>query len=154
MKRRELITLLGSAAASWPLAARAQQAGRVVRIGYLGFGSASQDAPFRETFREGLRDLGYVEGNNFRIEARFGEGDNDSLLGLATELVRLNVDVIVTYATGVPAAQRATRTIPIVMASYTDPLPPGLLPALRAQAAMSQDRRFSNRSSGGLMGYG
>jgi putative tryptophan/tyrosine transport system substrate-binding protein len=130
MQRREFITLASSAAIAWPLTARAQQAGGIVRIGYIGFGSASQDAPFREAFREGLRNLGYVEGDNFRIEARFAEGDNDLLLGLATELVRLNVDIIVTYATGVLAAHRATRTIPIVMASYTDPVATGLVVSL------------------------
>jgi putative ABC transport system substrate-binding protein len=89
MRRREVITLLGTVA-TWPLAASALTAGRVVRIGYMGFGSSSQDAPFREAFREGLRELGYVETNNFQIEARFGEGDSDVLLGVATELVRLN----------------------------------------------------------------
>jgi putative tryptophan/tyrosine transport system substrate-binding protein len=129
MRRREFITLLGTVA-TWPLAARAQPVGRVVRIGYIGFGSSSQDAPFREAFREGLRNLGYVEGNSFQIEARFGEGDSDVLLGVATELVRLNVDVIVTYATAVLAAQRATRTIPIVMASYTDAVATGLVASL------------------------
>jgi putative ABC transport system substrate-binding protein len=128
MRRREFITLVGGAAAAWPVAA--QQANRVVRIGYIGFGSASQDAPFREAFREGLRTLGYVEGNNFQIEARFAEGDSDLLLAVASELVRLNVDVIVTYATGVLAAQRATKTIPIVMASYTDAVATGLVATL------------------------
>ena len=72
MRRREFITLLGTMA-TWPLAARTQPAGRAVRIGYIGFGSSSEDAPFREAFREGLRGLGYVEGNNFQIEARCGE---------------------------------------------------------------------------------
>jgi putative tryptophan/tyrosine transport system substrate-binding protein len=98
MRRREFIALFGTMA-TWPTAARTQPAGRVVRIGCMGFGSSSQDAPFREAFREGLRNLGYVEGNNFQIEARFGEGDSDLLLGVATELVRLNVDVIVTAPT-------------------------------------------------------
>jgi putative tryptophan/tyrosine transport system substrate-binding protein len=120
MRRREFITLLGGAAVAWPLAARAEQARRVARIGYLSFLSASQHPRSLGAFRAGLRDLGYIEGENFEIEFRFADGDNDLLPGLATELVRLNVDVIVTYATGVPAAQRATTTIPIVMATHSD----------------------------------
>ena len=99
---------------------RAQPTGRIARIGYLSFLSASHHAPRSDAFRAGLRDLGYVEGKNLQIEFRFADGDNDLLPGLANELVRLNVDVIVTYATGVPAAQRATSTIPIVMATYSD----------------------------------
>jgi ABC-type uncharacterized transport system substrate-binding protein len=118
--RRQFITLLGGAAAGWPFATWAQQASRVARIGYLDFASPSTSASYIGAFREGLRNLGYVEGENFQIEFRFAEGDNDSLPGLAIELIRLNVDVIVTYATGVPAAQRATSTIPIVMATYSD----------------------------------
>src|SRR5262245_58309737 len=119
IRRREFITLLGGAAA-WPLAARAQQAGKVARIGYLSFLSASQHPRSLAAFRMGLRNLGYIEGENVQIEFRFADGDNDLLPGLATELVRLNVDVIVTYATGVPAAQSATTTIPIVMATHSD----------------------------------
>src|SRR5262245_2061909 len=118
--RREFITLLGGAAAAWPLVARGQQAGRVVRIGYLSFTSASEQLHRSEAFRAGLGKLGYVEGKNLQIEFRFADGDNSLLPGLAAELVRLNVDVIVTYATGVPVAQRATTTIPSVMAAYAD----------------------------------
>jgi putative ABC transport system substrate-binding protein len=129
MKRREFITLLGGAAA-WPLAARAQQTGKIARIGYLSFLSASQHAARSDAFREGLRSLGYVEGRNLHIEFRFAEGDNDRLPGLAAELVGLNVDVIVTYATGVPAAQRATATIPIVMATYGDAVAAGVVASL------------------------
>jgi putative ABC transport system substrate-binding protein len=129
LKRREFITLVGGAAA-WPLAARAQQSGRVVRIGYLSFLSASQHAARGDAFRAGLRDLGYVEGKNFQIEFRSAEGDNDLMPGLATELVRLNVDVIVTFATGVLAAQRATATIPIVMATYSDAVATGIVASL------------------------
>jgi len=119
MNRRDVITLLAGAAA-WPLTARAQQGGRVFRIGYLAFTSAAQNTVNSNAFRANLRSLGYVEGENLQIESRFAGGDNDLLPGLAAELVRLNVDVIVTYATGVTAAQRATSTIPIVMATYSD----------------------------------
>jgi putative ABC transport system substrate-binding protein len=131
MKRREFITLLGGSAAAWPLAARAQQAGRVARIGYLAFESASQQpTPNRDTFRAALRNLGYIEGENLQIEFRFAGGDNSLLPVLASELVRLNVDVIVTYATGVPAARRATSTIPIVMATYSDAVAVGIVTSL------------------------
>jgi len=108
--RRDFITSLGGAAA-WPLAARAQQPQRLARIGYLGLTSASQQ-PYggSDAFRAGLRDLGYVEGRNLHIEFRFAEGDENRLPGLVAELVALNVDVIVSYATGVPAARRATAT--------------------------------------------
>ena len=127
MRRREFITALGGGAVVWPLAARAQQASRIARIGYLDFASPSTSASYIGAFRKGLRNLGYVEGENFQIEFRFAEGDNDSLPGLAIELIRLNVDVIVTYATGVPAAQRATSTIPIVMATYSDAVVTGIV---------------------------
>jgi len=119
LKRRQFITLLGGAAA-WPLAATAQQASGMVRLGYLGFTTAAQNLRNRNAFLAGLRDLGYVEGKNLQIEFRYADGDIDLLPGFAAELVRLNVDVIVTYATGVAAAQRATSTIPIVMATYSD----------------------------------
>jgi putative tryptophan/tyrosine transport system substrate-binding protein len=120
MKRREFITLLGGAAAAWPLAARAQQPERIVRVGYLGLAPAAKMQPFDDAFRDGLRDLGYVEGRNLHIEYRSAEGHEDRLRALATELVDLNVNVIVTYASGVFAAQRATAIIPIVMATYAN----------------------------------
>jgi ABC-type uncharacterized transport system substrate-binding protein len=119
MRRREFITALGGAAATWPLAARAQPK-RLARIGYLALTSAAQHARLSNVFVAGLRELGYVDGRNIQIEFRFAEGDESRLLGLATELVGLNVDVIVTYASGVFAAQRATATIPIVMVTYAN----------------------------------
>ena len=128
--RREFVTLLSGAAAAWPIAAGAQQANRVARIGYLDFASPSTSGSYIGAFREGLRNLGYVEGENYQIEFRFAEDDNNSLPGLAIELIRLNVDVIVTYATGVPAAQRATSTIPIVMATYSDAVVTGIVASL------------------------
>jgi len=119
VKRRAFIALLGGAAA-WPIAARAQQGERVARIGYLTLNPAARMQPFDDAFRNGLRDLGYVEGRNLHIEYRSSEGDEGRLPALAAELAGLKVDVIVTYATGVPAAQRATATIPIVMATYAN----------------------------------
>ena len=143
MKRREFITLLGGAVAC-PLAARAQQASRVARIGDLDFASPSTSASYIGAFREGLRNLSYVEGENFQIEFRFAENDNDSLPGLAIELIRLNVDVIVTYATGVPAAQRAKSTIPIVMATYGDAVATGIVASLANPAGNVTGSTFFN----------
>src|SRR5712671_3352693 len=127
MHRREFITLVGSAAA-WPLAARAQQPERPARIGYIGLGSAAQNDT--DGLRAGLRDLGYVEGRTVRIEARFAEGDEGRLPGLAAELVGLNVDIIVTVASGVPAARRVTSTIPIVQAVGADLVASGIAASL------------------------
>ena len=122
MRRREFITLLGGAAAAWPLAARAQQPAKVARIGFLGFGPASAYASRVEALRAGLRDLGYVEGKNIVIEFRWAE-TVDQLPELAAELVRMNVDVIfATSSTEVEAARQATKTIPIVFAIHADPV--------------------------------
>jgi putative ABC transport system substrate-binding protein len=128
MRRRELITLLGGAAA-WPLAARAQQAGKVPRIGFLGAATAASTNPAQLAgLRQGLRDLGYVEGRNIIIEYRWAEGNYERLAELAGDLVRSNVDVIVTAGTpGSLAAKRATMTIPIVMANAGDPVAAGLV---------------------------
>lgn len=131
MNRRDtLLALLALGVA--PLSALAQQAPRLARVGYLSLLSdpASQDYIHMDAFRAGLRDLGYIEGKNIQIEFRDADGDNDRLPGLATELVALNVDVIVTYATGVIAARRATATIPIVMATSAAPVATGMAASL------------------------
>src|SRR6516165_12072449 len=94
LKRREFITLLGGAAAAWPLAARAQQAGKVPRIGFLGLASPSTFASRLEAIRLGLRDFGYVEGTNITIEYRWAQGHYERLPELAAELVRSNVGLI------------------------------------------------------------
>jgi ABC-type uncharacterized transport system substrate-binding protein len=120
LKRREFITLIGGAGAACPLKARAQQRPRIFRVGYLGLASGGKLQHYDDAFRRGLHDLGYVEGRNLHIELRSAEGHEDRLPVLAAELIVLNVDVIVTYATGVYAAQRATKTIPIVMATHAD----------------------------------
>ena len=118
MRRREVITLFGSAAAAWPLAARAQQA-RVYTIGVLTLPSPE---PLLKALREGLRDAGYVEGRNLRLEVRSAAGRPDLQLEKAAELVRLKVDLIVTFFTPTAlAAKQATRDIPIVMAGAGDP---------------------------------
>ena len=135
MRRRAFIALLGGAAAApsvlWPLAARAQQRAKVARIGYLGLVSASWHTPRVTAFRAGLRDLGYAEGKDIVIEFRWAEGRYDQLPALAAELVRLNVDVIVTHTVpGAIAAKQATSTIPIVITAASDLLAFGLVESL------------------------
>jgi len=122
MRRREFITLFGGATAMWPLAARAQQAGNLPRIGYLGFGPASAYDTRLEALRAGLRDLGYVEGKNIIIEFRWADRV-DQLPELAAELVRMKVDVIfANSSTLVEPARQATQTIPIVFSNHADPV--------------------------------
>ena len=131
MKRREFITLLCGAAAAWPLAARAQQPGRVWRIGVLETVSQALNTTNMDAFQQGLRALGYVEGQNYVLEYRSSDGDDDRFLDLATELVRLNVDSIVTRGTPAAlAAKKATNTVPVVMAASGDPLSYGLIASL------------------------
>src|ERR1700687_321078 len=127
MRRREF---LGVLAATWPVAARAQQPQRLAQIGYLRLTPAVQSKRLEDTFLEGLRDFGYVEGRNLHIEYRSTEGDEARIPVLLRELVDLNVDVIVVYATGVLAALRATKTIPIVMAAGPDLVALGLVASL------------------------
>jgi putative ABC transport system substrate-binding protein len=125
MKRREFVTLLSGAAASWPVVARAQDP-KAARLGFLGAASATGFQA--EALRAGLRDFGYVEGQNIFVEYRFAEGDYSKLPALANELVRLKVDVIVTHSTpGTQAAKAATATIPIVMAVAGDAIALGLV---------------------------
>jgi putative tryptophan/tyrosine transport system substrate-binding protein len=131
IRRREFITLLGGAAVAWPLAARARQPGKVARVGFLGAASASSYATQLEGFRLGLRDLGYVEGTNLIIEYRWAQGNYERLRELAAELVRSNVDVIVTHGTpGALTAKQATAAIPIVMAIVGDPVATGIVASL------------------------
>jgi putative ABC transport system substrate-binding protein len=120
------ITLLAA-----PLVAGAQQPKQVSRIGVLWPFSPAISLPFAEAFRQGLHGLGYVEGRNIAIDERWGEGRPDRLASLAAELVRLNVDIIVTSSTpGVQAARQATRTIPIIMTLVSDPVESGLAASL------------------------
>ena len=111
--------------------AEAQQATKVPRIGFLGSGSSSAMAARTEAFRQGLRDLGYVEGKNIVIEYRYADGKSEPLPALAAELVRLKVDVIVTSAAGpIRAAKDASKTIPIVFSATADPVEDGLVSSL------------------------
>jgi putative tryptophan/tyrosine transport system substrate-binding protein len=128
MRRRDFISLLGGAVVGRPFAAQAQQTGKVSRIGYLGASSVSLERRDLDAFRQTLRDLGHVEGDNITIEYRWAEGDDGRLPALAVELVRLKVDVIVTLGTpGTLAAKQATNTIPIVCASFGNPVESGLV---------------------------
>jgi putative ABC transport system substrate-binding protein len=132
MRRREFLTLLGSAAV-WPLETQAQQKPKMARIGMLQ--SAGIDGPAaREVFgaiRQGLADLGYVEGRDIVFERRGGDGTSEGLAASASELASLKVDIIVAIATpAARAAQRATATIPIVVGSVGDPVQDGLVASL------------------------
>src|SRR5262249_49040870 len=123
--RRELLAALGGAAAAWPLAARAQQTGKVLRIGFLFTGSprSPQGRVSIDCFRPGLHQHGYIEGQNIVVEYRAAEGKFDRLPALASELVQLKVDVILATATPAGrATQRATTTIPIVVTAMGDPV--------------------------------
>jgi putative ABC transport system substrate-binding protein len=124
MKRREFITLLGGAA-SWPLAARAQQPGKVWRIGFLRY--AAPNAAHLDAFRRGLRDLGYIEGRNAVIEERYASGVYDRLPALVAELIALNPDVIVIDGTATAkVVQAATNSVPIVFTLAADPVADGV----------------------------
>jgi putative tryptophan/tyrosine transport system substrate-binding protein len=131
MYRRDFIKVVAGSAVTWPVAARAQQPGKIFRIGYLGVSSPSLEPHYVEAFRQKLHDLGHVEGRNIAIDYKWAEGQDDRLPNLASELVSLNPDVIVTTGTpGAIAAMRATKTIPIVMATIGDPVGSGLVASL------------------------
>jgi putative ABC transport system substrate-binding protein len=129
MKRRTFITLLGGTAV-WPLAARAQQPAKIPRIGIID-DSPRHDSLRWNTFRHGLRNLGYIEGGNIAFDYAYGGGVPERLAEAAAALVRRPVDVIATYGTPASfAAKQATTTIPIVMISIGDPVRAGLVPSL------------------------
>jgi putative tryptophan/tyrosine transport system substrate-binding protein len=132
LRRRDFITLLGGAAATaWPVGVRAQQSTRIAKIGHIESGWPSSSPNLLAAFRQGLRELGYIEGETFFIERRYAEGREDRLPQLAAELVQFGVDVI--FAIGPPqalAASRATDRIPIVFVGGGDPVAMGLVKSL------------------------
>jgi len=132
MRRREFITLLAGAAATWPLVGRAQQpSGKVYRIGYLGVASHAGYACEIEALLKGLHQLGYEEGKNIAIHYQFAEGDYNRLPALAAELVALKVDVLLTHSTpGARAARQTTPTVPIVVMAAADLVSSGLVPSI------------------------
>jgi putative ABC transport system substrate-binding protein len=128
MQRRDFITLL-SAAAAWPLAARAER--KIPRIGFMGNSTAALEANLVDAFRAGLRELGYEEGRNIEIEFRWANGSYDRFPALVGEFIADKVDVIVTA--GIPASlavKKATTSVPLVMVAVGDPVGTGLVPSL------------------------
>ena len=130
MKRREFIALVGSAAAAWPIAARAQQPTKLPTIGFLGTGSRPSWRSWTDAFVERLRELGWIEGRTVAIEYRWAEGHRNRFAEIAAEYVRLKVDVIVTSGAAGIEVKRATSIIPIVLGVANDPIGDGLVTSL------------------------
>jgi putative ABC transport system substrate-binding protein len=131
VNRRSFITLVGGAAASWPLAAGAQQGGKRATIGLLGSGTAAAQSNWTAAFVQRLHDLGWSESRNLAIEYRWGEGRSERFAKFADELARLKVDVIVTHNTPPTlAAKQTTSAIPIVFATAGDPVGTGIVASL------------------------
>ena len=129
MRRREFIALAGGAAAAWPLAARAQQPGKLPTIGFLGADAAGW-RPWTDAFLKRLRELGWIDGQTIAIEYRWTEGHPERVAEIAAEFVRRKVDLIVAYGIAVPTLKQATAVIPIVFAIAQDPVGGGLVASL------------------------
>ncbi len=145
MRRRNFIAGLASTTAAWPLTARAQQVGKLPTIGFLGTNTPSAQSEWTAAFLQRLHELGWVEGRTIAIEYRWAEGRLERSGELATELVRLKVDVIVTAGPATNAAKQATSVIPIVFALASDPVASGWVASLARPAAISPAYR-SNRA--------
>jgi putative ABC transport system substrate-binding protein len=130
VERRAFMTLLGGAVAAWPIATRAQQRDKLPAIGFLGTNTFSAQRRWTAAFVRRLEELGWIEGRTIAIEYRWAEGRTERFADLATELVRSQVDVIVTLGAAVAAAQKATSKIPIVFAVALDPVASGLVASL------------------------
>jgi ABC-type uncharacterized transport system substrate-binding protein len=131
MRRRDFITLIGAAATAWPFDVRAEQTGKIPRIGFLGNSTAALEANLIGPFRDGFRELGYEEGHNITLEFRWAEGKYDRFPALIAELLAAKVDVLVTA--GTPAAlavKKATSTVPLVFIAVGDPIGTGVVPSL------------------------
>jgi putative ABC transport system substrate-binding protein len=135
MRRRKFITIVGGAAAAWTLAARAQQTGRLPKIGFLGASDPSTWAIYVAAFVKRLHELGWIEGRTVEIEYRWAEGQSERFVEIAAEFVRLKVDVIVTSGSAVQATKRATSIIPIVFALANDPVGAGMVASLSRPGA-------------------
>ena len=129
LERREFISLVGGAAAAWPLAVRAQQAAVPV-VGFLRSTTAAGSEALVGAFRHGLNEAGFVEGQNVAVEYRWGNDQDDRIPGMAAELVRRQAAVIVANGIAVPAVKAATGTIPIVFTTGFDPVRTGLVASL------------------------
>jgi hypothetical protein len=145
MRRRSFIAFAGIAAIGWPLSARGQQPPKIYRLGYLG----SSRIPYSiAALQTGLRELGYIEGKNLKVEYRFGGQQPETLDTLASELVQLAPDAIIIVSTPAAiAAKRATTTIPIVMALVADPVRSGIVRTSPILAAISRASRCTGLSS-------
>jgi len=131
IKRRKFFTLFGGAVLAWPLAVRAQPMAKVWHVGMLETTAATLNATNLDAFKQALRQLGYIEGQNLIVEYRSGDGHIERFPQLAAELVRLNVDIIITRGTPAAlAAKKATATIPIVMAAIGEPVETGMVASL------------------------
>ena len=130
MRRRDFVTLLGGVAAAWPLAARAQQPGKLPTIGFLGASTPAAWSEWTAAFVQRLRELGWIDGRTVAIEYRWAEGRAERFGEIAAEFVRLKVDVIVTVGSAVAAAMQASSTIPIVFAVAVDPVGSGMVASL------------------------
>jgi ABC-type uncharacterized transport system substrate-binding protein len=130
MRRRDFVTGIAGSAAAWPLTARAQQGAKLPTIGFFSAGSAAALSNWVAALVRRLGELGWIEGRTVTIEYRWAEGHNERYAEIATEFVRLKVDVIVTTGPAVPAAKQATSVIPIVFALSGDPVGTGLVASL------------------------
>jgi putative tryptophan/tyrosine transport system substrate-binding protein len=145
MKRREFITLLGGAAAVWPLVARAQQPDRVRRVGVLAGFTEAEGAPLVEAFRDRLKELGWTEGRNLSIDARFTSGDFKALTDSAGALVKANADVIFAQGTpGLKAVRQYSSIMPVVFTLVADPVGQGLIQSLSRPGVTRRDLRISS----------
>jgi len=130
MKRRQFLGIVGGAAGTWPLLARAQQPAKLRTIGFLGTSTPTAWKPWIAAFVQRLHELGWTEGRTVAIEIRWAEGNTERFASIAAEFVRLNVDVIVTSGAAAPAAKQATSAIPIVFMLAPDPVGTGIVASL------------------------